>query len=88
LISSEKALLAQLDKFAATPALRDTLRAQFKGAHGESVLWISDDNLPLRVDSRVVGGKTPQTTTTITYSDWGKPVSIAAPPASDTVSAG
>jgi hypothetical protein len=86
--SSEQALLAQLDKFAPTPALRDTLRAQFKGAHGESELWIGADNLPLRVDSRVVGGKAPQTTTTVTYSDWGKPVSIAAPPARDTVAAG
>jgi hypothetical protein len=88
LVSSESALMAQLDTFASTPALRDTLRAQFKGAHGESVMWVSDEGLPLRVDSRVVGGKAPQSTTTVTYSDWGKPVSIAAPPASDTVNAG
>jgi hypothetical protein len=85
LVSSEKALLAQLDKFAPTPELRDTLRTQFEGAHGESVMWVGDDNLPLRVDSRVVGGKVPGTTTTVTYSDWGKRVSISAPPRSDTV---
>jgi hypothetical protein len=85
LVSSEKALLAQLDKFAPTPELRDTLRTQFQGAHAESVMWVGDDNLPLRVDSRVVGGKVPGTTTTVTYSDWGKRVSISAPPRSDTV---
>jgi hypothetical protein len=85
LVSGEKSLLAQLDKLAATPELRDTLRTQFKGAHAESVMWIGDDNLPRRVDSRVVGGKIPGTSTTVTYSDWGKPVSISAPPRTDTV---
>jgi hypothetical protein len=85
LVSSEDALLAQADKLAATPELRDALRTQFKGAHGESVLWIGADNLPRRVDSRVVGRKVPPTTTTVTYSDWGKPVAISVPPADDTV---
>jgi hypothetical protein len=85
LVSSEKALLAQLDKFASTPELRNALRSQFTGAHAESVMWISGENLPLRVDSRVVGGKAPGTTTTVTYSDWGSPVSISVPPAGDTV---
>jgi hypothetical protein len=85
LVSGEKALLAQVDKLAPTPELRSTLRSEFKGAHGESVMWIGADNLPRRADSRVVGGKVPGTTSTVTYSDWGKPVSISAPPAGDTV---
>jgi hypothetical protein len=84
LVSSETGLLAQLDKFVTDPETRAALRAQLKSVRGESVLWISDENLPLRVDSRVVGGKVPGTATTVTYSDWGKPVSIAAPPADDT----
>lgn len=84
-VSSEKALLARLDKFAATAEVRKALRAQFTGAHAESQMWISKENLPLRIDSRVVGGKAPGTTTTVTYSDWGRPVSIAVPPAGDTV---
>jgi hypothetical protein len=85
LVSTEKALRAQLDKLAGTPELRKTLAAQVKGAHGESVLWLDADDLPLRVDSKVVGGSAPATTTSVTYSDWGKPVSISAPPRSDTV---
>jgi YD repeat-containing protein len=84
-VSSEKALLAQLDKFASTPELRNALRAQFTGAHTESLMWIDNENLPLRIDSRVLGGRAPGTTTTVTYSDWGRRVSIAVPPASDTV---
>ena len=86
LVSSEKALLAQLEKFAPAAEVREALRAQFEGAHAESVMWIGDGDLPLRVDSRVVGGKAPGTTSTVTYSDWGKPVSISAPPRGDTVS--
>jgi len=85
LVSSEAALLAQLDKLVTAPEVRDALRAQFKGAHSESVMWIGKDNLPRRVDSRVIGAKAPATTSTVTYSDWGSPVSISAPSRSDTV---
>jgi hypothetical protein len=85
LVSTEAALLAQLDKFAPTPALRKTLRSQFKGAHAESELWLGEGDLPLRVDSRVVGASVPASTTSVTYSDWGKPVTISAPPRSDVV---
>jgi hypothetical protein len=85
LVTSEKALLAQLEKIATSPEMRNALRTQFKGAHAESVLWIGDDALPLRVDSRVVGGATPGATTTVTYTDWGKPVRISAPPRSQVV---
>ena len=84
LVSSEQALLAQLEKFAPAPEVREALRAQFEGAHAESVMWIGDGDLPLRVDSRVVGGTAPGATSTVSYSDWGKPVSISAPPRSDT----
>jgi hypothetical protein len=85
MVTSEKALLAQFDKIATTPEMRKALRSQFKGAHAESVLWIGDDDLPLRVDSRVVGAALPGTTTTVTYSDWGKPVRISAPPRADVI---
>ena len=84
MVTSEKALLAQFDKIATTPQMRKALRSQFKGAHAESVLWIGDDDLPLRVDSRVVGGNAPGATSSVSYSDWGKPVSIRVPRRSDT----
>jgi hypothetical protein len=48
-------------------------------------MWIGAVNLAHRVDSRVVGGKVPGATSTVTYSDWGKPVSISAQPAGGTV---
>lgn len=43
--------------------------------------WLGDDNLPRKVTSVVTlkGGK--KQSTQITYSDWGKPVNIVAPPA-------
>jgi hypothetical protein len=84
-VSSEKALMAQLERFATTPGLREALSRQFKGAHAEGVMWIGDDGLPLRIDIRVLGGAAAATTTTVTYSDWGRPVSISAPPPGDTV---
>ncbi len=87
-VQSEQAFMAQLEKFAATPELRAQLRKQFKGASSETQLWIGDDDLPVRYDSRVVGGSAPGTTTTVTYSDWGKPVTISAPPRGDVVDLG
>jgi hypothetical protein len=43
--------------------------------------WVGDDNLPRKVTSVIpLRGKKPQSTE-MTYSDWGKPVSIIAPPA-------
>ena len=57
-------------------------------------IWVNNDNLPVRFTTKVpqpdVSGvtgkqaKAPKigpTTVTITYSDWGKPVQIKAPPA-------
>jgi hypothetical protein len=84
-VSTPQAFLAQLDKFATTPELRKQLHAQYKGARSEAVMWVGDDDLPLRIDSRVVGGKAPASTTSVTYSDWGKPVTISAPPRGDVV---
>jgi hypothetical protein len=83
MVSSVSALLAQLDKFAPSAEVRATLRKQFAGAHAESVLWIDDRGLPLRVTSRVVGGAATGGGTTITYSHWGEPVKIVAPRRSD-----
>ena len=83
-----EAFLAQLDIFATTPELRERLRKQFKGAYTETQIWLSDDDLPVRYETRVVGGSAPATTTSITYSDWGKPVTISAPPRNDVVDLG
>lgn len=49
-------------------------------------LWVSDQNLPLKF---TITQKTPQgqVDMTGTYSKWGEPVSIAAPPKSQTFSA-
>jgi hypothetical protein len=83
-VSSVSALLAKLDEFAPPPEIRAALRKQFAGAHAESVLWVDDRGLPLRVDSSVVGGPaTDAGTTTTTYSRWGEPVKIVAPPRGD-----
>jgi hypothetical protein len=84
---SERDLLAQLSAFGLTDALRAQVAAQFRGAHGESVLYVDGDDLLLRAESRVVGGRAPDTTSVVTYSGWGEPVEISAPPASDTVDA-
>jgi hypothetical protein len=88
-VSSASALIAQLDKFAPSAEMRAALRKQLAGAHAESVLWVDDRGLPLRVDSRVVGGAaTGAGTTTITYSRWGEAVKIVAPPREDVAVAG
>lgn len=49
-------------------------------------IWVGADQLPLKVESvtpamTVMGREIPETTTTVTYSDWGDPVSITVPPA-------
>jgi hypothetical protein len=84
---SERDLLAQLSAFGLTGEQRDRVAAQFKGAHGESVLYVDGDGLLRRAESKVVGGRAGATTSVVTYSRWGEPVDISAPPASDTVDA-
>ncbi len=84
-VQSPEAFQAQLDKFATTPEMRAQLRKQFKGASTETQLWVGDDDLPARYETRVVGGSAPETTTTVSYSDWGKPVTISAPRPADVV---
>lgn len=46
-----------------------------------ATLWVDGQNLPVQYQqvSKAEGG---EATTTVRYSDWGKPVSIEAPPAS------
>lgn len=43
--------------------------------------WVGDDNLPRKVN--VVIDAAVKTQTSVTYSNWGKPVSIVAPPAAE-----
>lgn len=50
-------------------------------------VWVGSDDLPLKFRSvtppmKVMKQQIPETTTTVTYSDWGKPVDITVPPAS------
>lgn len=50
-------------------------------------IWVDADNLPLRIVTHVAyseptAERSEQVTMTINYSDWGKPVTITAPPAS------
>lgn len=48
-------------------------------------LWVRPDHLPVRGTTVVdISGKT--TTSEVTYSDWGKPVNVSAPPASQVIS--
>lgn len=52
-----------------------------------STFWVSDQGLPLKYTTTVppmtaMGREIPEITTTVTYSDWGKPVEITVPPAS------
>ncbi|MDR7301278.1 hypothetical protein [Haloactinomyces albus] len=53
----------------------------------DQTIWVGSDGLPLKVKSvtpsmTVMNQQVPETTTTVTYSDWGKPVDITVPPAS------
>jgi hypothetical protein len=80
-------LVAQLSGLTMTDAQRKQLQAQFAGARGESVLYVDGADLLRRAESKVTGGKVPATASVVSYSHWGEPVDISAPPASDTVDA-
>nr|WP_218863659.1 hypothetical protein [Actinopolyspora biskrensis] len=50
-------------------------------------LWVDSNNLLMKVESvtpsmKIAGQQIPESTRTITYSDWGEPVDITVPPAS------
>ena len=52
----------------------------------KSTLWIGEDGLPVKAEAvnpamNVMGREIPETTVTMTYSDWGAPVQITEPPA-------
>ncbi len=49
-------------------------------------IWLGSDNLPVKAESdtpamNVAGHQLPQRTTTVTYKNWGAPVTITVPPA-------
>ncbi|HEY8882013.1 MAG TPA: LppX_LprAFG lipoprotein, partial [Dermatophilaceae bacterium] len=51
-------------------------------AHVAMDYWVGDDSLPRKVTTVIeLGGK--KESTGSTYSDWGKPVNIVAPPAAE-----
>lgn len=57
-----------------------TARPGMEGAHVAMDYWVGDDNLPRKVTTVIeVDGK--KESTGSTYSGWGKPVNIVAPPA-------
>ncbi|MER7009800.1 hypothetical protein ABT324_00025 [Saccharopolyspora sp. NPDC000359] len=52
----------------------------------KQTVWVDSDKLPLQVKMttpamNIQGQQIPETTLTVHYSDWGKPVTITAPPA-------
>lgn len=56
-------------------------------------VWVDGDNLPVRVVTHVAyaepaTGQSEQVTVTIDYTDWGKPVTVTAPPADQVGSLG
>ncbi|WP_016701263.1 hypothetical protein [Actinoalloteichus spitiensis] len=55
----------------------------------EQQIWLNEADLPVQllVDQALPGAEEQATTTVITYSGWGEPVDIAAPPEEETVSA-
>ena len=62
-----------------SPAGLKALKGMVKGPIAND-LWVGEDNLPRKMaTTMVVGGK--KQLTELTYSDWGKPVNIVAPPA-------
>ncbi|WP_019855354.1 hypothetical protein [Actinopolyspora mortivallis] len=52
-----------------------------------TTLWVDSEELPAKVETvsppmTMMGQEIPETTTTVTYSDWGAPVDITVPPES------
>ncbi|KAA5832878.1 hypothetical protein ABT337_11975 [Saccharopolyspora hirsuta] len=77
---------------AAGAATTDAQKAGFKVMLDSGVteikqtVWVDSDKLPLQVKMttpalKVQGQEIPETTLTVHYSDWGKPVNITTPPA-------
>jgi hypothetical protein len=79
---SEKNLLASVGALKYPAQLRKSLAALFKGATGRTVLTVDAHDLVRRIVSTVTSSME-HATTTITYTGWGKPVTIKAPTASD-----
>src|SRR5512142_772707 len=79
---------APIDKYLTNldDSIRSAVQQQLTAQGATEVktdLWVDDQYLPRRIHT-VMG----TTDLTGTYSDYGKPVSVAAPPASDTVDFG
>jgi hypothetical protein len=64
--------------------VRDALKG--KAVHSSTELWLDDDQLPVQVVTDVApllkasGLPTTGSKATVTYSDWGTPVTVQAPP--------
>lgn len=74
---TEKELLAQL-----TPAQRTAFGSALAGASSTSTLYVDDKDLPVQ-QVTVSANKNVRTTTVVTYTKWGTPVTIAIPAAKD-----
>jgi hypothetical protein len=80
--------LAKLADATQDPAEREALRLAIESGLKEALvdLWVSSENLPLKADTGIVlENATSQPLSTMTYSDWGAPVTIEAPPADQVV---
>jgi hypothetical protein len=77
--------MAKLAQSLADPTLKDAmLKAVASGAKTTNEeAWVTKDNLPVKFTVEVPGANGAKTSVTATYSDWGKPVNITAPPANE-----
>lgn len=83
--TTERDLVAAAEAFGLPAAIKQQTLAALKGAHGTSTIDVDASDLPVRAESVVRGSARSDTDTTVTYSGWGEPVTIAAPRASDVV---
>jgi hypothetical protein len=85
---TERDLLSVTQAFHMPAEVKKQTEAALKGAHGTSTLYLDGNDLPLRAESLVTGTARENSATVVTYSGWGEPVSITAPPATDVVDPG
>lgn len=67
---------AKAEKFLPEDGQNDTVKLAFD-------VWIDGDNLPRKVSTKVANAKDENSTLTVVYRDYGKPVNVTAPPPSD-----
>ena len=82
---TERDLLSVAEAFRLPAEVAKATAAALKGTRGTSTLYLDENDLPLRAESVVTGTAKGNSATLVTYSGWGQPVTIVAPPAGDVV---